>query len=323
MTIASRSAWTWIAGIVVAGASLTLGAATRPSAAPATPQAAANKQLVLIAGKPSHPPGSHEFHAGALLFQKALAGIPNLTVTVVANGWPTKVVDGKTVDDDAVLERADAILIYADGGGGHPAIQDDRIAEIDRLAAKGVGLAFAHYGVEVPVGAPAEAMYRWVGGYYEDHYSVNPIWTPQFAPLPKHPVTRGVSTFANEDEWYFSLRFTPDAAAKARLTPILVATPSDDVRDGPYVSPRGPYDHIIAEGGRAETMMWVYERPNGGRSFGFTGGHTHAHWGDVNQRRLFLNALLWITKIEVPAGGVQDQITAADLTMNLDPKGRR
>ena len=95
------------------------------------------------------------------------------------------------------------------------------------------------------------------------------------------------------------------------------------MRKGPYVSPRGPYDHIIAESGRAETMMWVYERPDGGRSFGFTGGHTHANWGDVNQRRIMLNALLWLAKVDVPAKGVVDTITEADLTMNLDDKPPR
>ena len=93
------------------------------------------------------------------------------------------------------------------------------------------------------------------------------------------------------------------------------------MRDGPYVSPRGPYDHIVAANGQVETMMWVMERPDGGRGFGFTGGHTHAHWGDPNQRRVVLNALLWIAKMEVPAGGVVDTITPADLTMNLDKKG--
>jgi hypothetical protein len=107
------------------------------------------------------------------------------------------------------------------------------------------------------------------------------------------------------------------------VTPILVASPSDDVRDGPYVSPKGPYDHIIAASGRAETMMWVFERPDGGRGFGFTGGHTHANWGDPNERKIVLNALLWLAKVEVPPGGVQDHITAADLTQNLDAKGQR
>jgi hypothetical protein len=281
------------------------------------------KRIVLLAGRPSHPPGMHEFRAGSLLFQKALASVPGLTVEVVANGWPTRMVDGKPVDDSAVLDGADAILIYADGGRGNPAIQNDRIATLDALAARGVGLGFAHYGVEVPVGPPGDAFHRWLGGFYETNFSVNPMWTPGFSSLPTHPITRGVEPFATHDEWYFNMRWTPDPAAKSRLTPLLVASPSDDVRDGPYVSPRGPYPHIVADSGKVETMMWVYERPDGGRSVGFTGGHTHAHWGDVNQRRIMLNALLWIAKVEVPAGGVRDTITEADLTVNLDPKGPR
>jgi hypothetical protein len=131
-----------------------------------------------------------------------------------------------------------------------------------------------------------------------------------------------VGAFSTHDEWYFNMRWTADSAAKGRVTPLLVAKPADTVRGGPYVSPRGPYDHIVAASGRDETMMWVYERPDGGRSFGFTGGHTHANWGDVNQRRIMLNALLWIAKVDVPASGVVDRITDADLLTNLDDKKR-
>lgn len=283
---------------------------------------AADKRIVLLAGRPSHPPGMHEFRAGCLLFQQALAAVPGVSVQVFSNGWPTKVEGDKTVDDHARLENADAVLIYADGGGGHPAIQTDRLKFIDTLAAKGVGLGFAHYGVEVPKGEPGEAMHRWVGGYYEHQFSVNPMWKPSFGPIPDHEVTRGVKAFATHDEWYFNMRWVPDEKAKARLTPILVAKPSDDVRKGPYVYPPGPYKHIIAESGRVETMMWLFDRANGGRSFGFTGGHTHANWGDPNQRRVLLNALLWIAKVEVPPAGVTDSLGEAELARNLDPKKR-
>ena len=283
----------------------------------------ANKRIVLIAGKPSHPPGMHEFRAGSLLLQKAMSGVKGVTVDVYTNGWPSKTVDGATSDDNAALDGADAVLIYSDGGGGNPAIQRDHMKVIDALAAKGVGLGFAHYAVEVPAGAPGEAMQRWIGGYYETNFSVNPMWKPTFDALPKHPVTRGVQPFGDNDEWYFNMRWTPDAKAMARLTPILTSKPGDEVRKGPYVSPRGPYPHIIADSGKVESMMWVYERPDGGRSFGFTGGHTHTNWGDVNQRKVMLNALLWIAKIEVPARGVEDKITEADLAVNLDPKPPR
>jgi hypothetical protein len=283
----------------------------------------AGKRIVLIAGRASHPPGMHEFRAGSMLLQKALANVPGLKVDVYTNGWPTKLVDGKPVDDSALLDGADAVLIYADGGGGHPAIQNDRMKVIDALAAQGTGLGFAHYGVEVPAGPAGDAMHRWVGGHYEHLYSVNPMWAPKFATLPAHPITRGVGSFSTHDEWYFNMRWTPDGSAVKRIVPLLIDTPGDDVRRGPYVSPRGPYDHIVAASGRAETMMWAFERDNGGRSFGFTGGHTHTHWGDVNQRRIMLNALLWLANIDVPAGGVLDTITAADLTTNLDDKTAR
>ena len=284
---------------------------------------AADKRIVIIAGKPSHPPGMHEFRAGSLLLQKALSGMAGVKVDVYDGGWPSKQVDGNRVDDSSLLDGADAVFIYADGGKGNPAIQADHMQVLDALAAKGTGIGFGHYGVEAPAGAPGDAMLRWIGGFYEDHYSVNPMWTPPFDNFPKHPITNGVGRFATHDEWYFNMRWSTDAAVQQRVTPILVATPGDDVRNGPYVSPKGPYDHIIAARGRAETMMWTFERPDGGRGLGFTGGHTHTNWGDVNQRRIVLNALLWLAKADVPAAGVVDRITAEDLTQNLDEKGRR
>jgi hypothetical protein len=217
-----------LAGFVVLAAALVVS----------MPLRGADKRIVLIAGKPSHPPGMHEFRAGSLLMQKALTGFPGITVQVYDGGWPSKMVDGARVEDSAALDNADAVLIYADGGRGNPAIQADHMKVLDALAAKGVGLGFAHYGVEVPVGPPADAMHRWIGGYYEDHYSVNPMWKPPFDKFPSHPVTRGVQPFATHDEWYFSMRWSPDAGVRKRVTPILVATPSDEVRKGPYVSPK-------------------------------------------------------------------------------------
>ena len=284
---------------------------------------AADKRILLLAGRPSHPPGMHEFRAGCLLFQKCLAGVSGVTVEVYSNGWPTKVVGTNTVDDNSVFDGAAAVLVYADGGGGHPAIKPERLKLIDGLVAKGVGLGFAHYGVEVPAGDPGAAMYRWVGGYYENQYSVNPMWSPSYEKFPNHPIARGVKPFNNRDEWYFNMRWTADETAKARVTPILVATPSDDVRKGPYVYPAGPYPHIVAASGREETLMWAFERPDGGRGFGFTGGHTHKNWGNDSQRKAVLNALLWSAKVEVPANGVESAVTDDDLKLNLDVKVKR
>ena len=288
-----------------------------------TSKPAPPKRIVLIAGKPSHPPGMHEFRAGCLLLQKAMAAYPGVVIDVYSNGWPVKLVGGAWVDDSAKLEGAAAVVIYADGGGGHPAIHPERMRFLDGLALRGVGLGFAHYGVEVPAGEPGAALHRWIGGYYENAFSVNPMWSPDYREFPKHPVTRGVKAFSNRDEWYFNMRWIGDDAGKARVTPILVAKPSDAVRKGPYVYPPGPYAHIVAAAGRPEVMMWTFDRPDGGRGFGFTGGHTHINWGNPDQRKVFLNALLWIAKVEVPKNGVETSVSEADLAANLDPKGKR
>jgi hypothetical protein len=41
----------------------------------------------------------------------------------------------------------------------------------------------------------------------------------------------------------------------------------------------------------AQHITWAYERPNGGRGFGFTGGHYHQNWKEDNFGKLVLNAL--------------------------------
>jgi type 1 glutamine amidotransferase len=282
--------------------------------------AADTKKIILISGTPSHPPGMHEFRAGCLLFQKCLSGVPGIEVQVYSNGWPTRVTAAGKEDANDVFDGASAVLIYCDGGQGHPAIRPERMKVIDALAAKGVGLGFAHYGVEVPKGDPAEAMQRWMGGNYEHLYSVNPMWKPDYTQFPSHPVTRGVKPFGTLDEWYFNMRWAPSTNG---LTPLLIATPSDSVRKGPYVYPQGPYPHIVAQSGRPEIMMWALERPDGGRGFGFTGGHTHATWGNPNQRKILLNALLWLAKAEIPPDGVDSTVSDADLGLNLDPKSKK
>jgi hypothetical protein len=69
-------------------------------------------------------------------------------------------------------------------------------------------------------------------------------------------------------------------------------------------------------------MMWTFDRPDGGRSFGFTGGHKHVNWSNNNWRKVVLNAIVWIAKADVPASGIESAITPEDLTLNLDPKGQ-
>ena len=66
-------------------------------------------------------------------------------------------------------------------------------------------------------------------------------------------------------------------------------------------------------------MAWANEREDGGRGFGFTGGHVHWNWADPNFRKLVLNAIVWCANVDVPKGGVTDEPkTLVDLESNRD-----
>lgn len=277
-------------------------------------------KLVIVAGKPSHPPRMHEFNAGTILLAKCLAGRTDIRVETVLNGWPS---------NEAIFDDAAAIVFYMDGSGRHELVQENgrRLKLAEAWAAKGVGLGFMHFGVEVIADQAGREFKRFIGGHYDHLFSCNPIWEPEFALFPDHPTTRGVKPFKAKDEWYFNMRFIGGVSGNAKDTveglkfqPILVATPPDEVRDGPYVYPKGPYPHIQANKGRAEAMLWTVERPDGGRGYGFTGGHFHDNWGDENFRKVVLNTMLWTAKVEVPANGVESTVAKEELDLNLDPK---
>ena len=68
----------------------------------------------------------------------------------------------------------------------------------------------------------------------------------------------------------------------------------------------------VLEKKQAQHVMWVYERPeNGGRGFGFTGGHNHWNWAQDDQRKVVLNAIIWIAGGTVPEGGAKSTRTRA------------
>lgn len=273
---------------------------------------AADKKIVLIAGNPSHGAGDHEHRAGCLLFKACLDKVPGVSSAVYMNGWPK---------DQSAFEGADAIVVYSDGGGGHPFVQGDHLKVLGELMKKGVGLGCVHYAVEVPKDRGGKEFLDWTGGYFETDWSVNPFWVADFKTLPDHPVTRGVKSFKVNDEWYYHMRFQPDMKG---VTPILTAMPPKESlsrRDGPHEN--NPFvREAVLTNKEPQHLMWVYDRPDGGRGFGFTGGHPHKNWSEPNFRKVVLNAILWIAKAEVPANGLECDLSDEELKKNLDPKGR-
>jgi hypothetical protein len=147
---------------------------------------------------------------------------------------------------------------------------------------------------------------------------VNPTWRADFKALPKHAITRGVHPIQITDEWYFHMRFHDGMKG---VLPILSTVPPESTMsrpDGPHEG--NPAVREAVKRGEPQIVAWACERPDGGRGFGFTGGHFHKNWGNDDVRKLVLNAILWTAKVEVAAAGVESKVTEADLKRNLDRK---
>lgn len=263
------------------------------------------KKIVLIAGPPSHSYGTHEHNAGCLLLAKCLNDCRTGVYAVTyRSGWP---------EDPTAFDNADAIAIYCDGGSGSIVIP--HLKHVDELAKNGVGIAFIHYAVDLPKGKPGDSALDWIGGYYEQYWSVNPSWEAKFTEFPRHPVARGVKPFSIRDEWYYHMRFRENMQ---NITPILTAVPPDRTRQRPD-GPHSGNQYVRARMGMPEHLSWVYERPDGGRGFGFTGGHSHINWAHDDFRKIVLNGLVWIAGADVPPDGVPSETpTNEQLRANMD-----
>ena len=272
---------------------------------------AAKKKIVFVAGNPSHGFGAHDHKSGCHLLANQLnASGLGFDAVVVGPGWPK---------DMSVFVGAAAIVIYADGGGGHPMLRS--IKELDAILSKGVGLGCIHYAVEVPRGAGGDAMLKFTGGYFETKWSVNPHWTLKDAKLnDKHAITRGVKPFSANDEWYYHMRFRQNMDG---VEPILSALPPAETvtgrwkvgqEDGSHNGNQYVYKSVI-ENKELQHVMWARQRPaeeGSGRGFGFTGGHNHINWGNDSQRQLVLNGIAWIANVEVPKEGVPGKTPTVD-----------
>jgi type 1 glutamine amidotransferase len=275
--------------------------------------AADSRKVVLIAGPPSHGPGEHEHRAGCLLLKGCLDKVPGIISEVHSNGWPE--------NPSATFAGAATIVVYSDGGGGHPLLQGERLKTIGELVNKGVGLVCIHYAVEPTKEKGEKEFLDWIGGAFEVHWSVNPTWIAEYKQFPNHPITRGVKPFVIRDEWYFHMRFRDGMKG---VTPILSAIAPESTmsrRDGPHEGNAAVREAV--KNGEPQHMAWACERADGGRGFGWTGSHYHKNWGNDEFRKLMLNAILWTAKADVPADGVQSEVTFEQLKENLDPKGPR
>lgn len=255
------------------------------------------KKIVLIAGKKSHDPGEHEYLKAVRLLKVMMDQAPNIkgiSTEIHANGWPA---------DPTTLDDADAILIYADGTDAaldhDPIFVDDHWRVLQKQMARGCGLVVLHYSTFAPI-TYSQTFTELAGGYFdyesgkpgasgrEAWYSAITIETALLKPAP-HPIAQGLSPFELHEELYYKIHFREN---DKRLKPVITTKLS---------------------GSEAEqTVAWAIERQDGGRGFGFTGGHFYDNWKVTNFRKLLLNAMVWVAKAQVPKEGVQSKFYSDD-----------
>lgn len=268
------------------------------------------KEILFLAGKKSHGYNAHEHKAGCHLLARCLneSGLDVSAQVVTEGAWPEPWVG---------YDKPDSIVMYCDGFRRHMA--KDHQDKIQALTDAGVGVACLHFGVEVEPEELGAQFLEWIGGYFEIDWSVNPTWEASYATFPEHPIANGVQPFSIRDEWYYHMRFQPEMKG---VTPILSALPPlRTLTDRAHDRNRGSNPTVLAavEAGEKQHTAWAYERPDGGRGFGFTGGHFHQNWKEDNFRKLVLNALVWTAKAEVPVNGVSSRpISQIDLELNQD-----
>jgi type 1 glutamine amidotransferase len=223
--------------------------------------------ILLVSG----PAGTNSKHQAAQALSAVGGALRARSAAVVAAEWPGSFAGFRSV------------VLFCEGGRLHPLSDEGRLQALSAHVAAGGGLVVLHSAMVLEGGA-GQRLRSWLGGGFTPERSTLPevAWPAAVPRLPAHPVTRGLRPFTVEDEWFLGLE--PDPAASGRLTRVLTATPSEAATRGPL---------------RPELLAWTYERPAGGRSFAFAGGHYRSAWQQPDIVRLLANAALWTAGLDV------------------------
>jgi hypothetical protein len=244
----------------------------------------------LVPGRVKVPdrPGHHDYLAGCRLLAQLLAQTPGVETRVAEEGWP---------EDARAFDAADGVLYYGAGGGRQPFLRSpERIAQLQALAERGLGLAMLHQAVDTPA-EHAERAASWLGGATIRGRSRRGHWGARHEDFPTHPISRGVTPWSARDGWICDVQFV---AGLRGVSPLLWARPGRASQD---------------------VVAWAFERPSGGRSFCFSGLDSHAAWSLPGLRQLIVNGVLWSAGLEIPEEGAPCAADPQLLTGGLTPRG--
>jgi type 1 glutamine amidotransferase len=253
-------------------------------------QAADTARVLIVVGPSKHPPGSHEVAAGGRLMKHCIENMSNLPgiKADVVEVWP----------DKDLRDAANTVVFIGDT---FPANRlpnaPQNLADLDAMMQRGCGIVCVHYatgllGEDVtPEGD--HPLLRWMGGYFANrsckhHESFAKIFpTATITPAATaHPTLRGWKEFTLHDEPYTNNFFGRGNIMAPNVTALATS----------MLPPETP---------KRETVAWCVERPDSGRGFSIVMPHFYKNWRVDDLRRFILNGIVWTTKLEVPAEGVQ------------------
>jgi len=269
------------------------------------------KTIVFFTDDGGHGWMQHENTAGSILLAKRLAyALPGVRCIVLRDIFP----------DAEMLAEADSLVLFSNGHEGHPTMVFPEASELlENALEDGIGLVGIHWALEPGDDAGADLLNRAFGGHFKLDYSVNPMWLAEFKEIPAHPVNNGVEPYTIYEEYYFNIYFVDEGGER---TDTLTAIPPDLVTKIPKDGPRSNNPHVRESAGQPHVIAWTWDRDDGGRSFGFNGGHFHWAWKHDDYRLGMLNAIAWTAGIDVPENGI-DSPTPSDTELFLyqsDPK---
>lgn len=248
------------------------------------------RKIVLIGGTKSEGPARHDYPNGIRLLKAFLESASvNARVVSFEDGWP---------DDPAAFDGASAIVFYFDGLDRHPLRDAGQRRQFEMAMRRGVGLVALHQASTVSFDDEAIGLRRWLGVERRGAFDRTTEWATIEPAAVGHPVSRGIAAFTYRDEFYPTLR----QAESGRLTAILTASLHVQMREG---------RSVLADVAEATTVAWAFERPGGGRSFAFSGGHFLAVLDEPMLKKTLLNAILWSAGIAVPRHGARTMPSGA------------
>lgn len=222
---------------------------------------AAERILLIGQGPDAHPRGTHEYMAGVHILQHLLSQVPDLNVVVTRADDPWE-------EGPELIRSSDAVFLFVSEGARWLSEDDQRRDAFQRLAERGGGLCCWHWGMGCRDAEPIADFVALFGACHGGPDRRHGVLTTRVSlPAADHPVVRGIAPFEIREEFYYALKRHPGADLTALLT--------------------------IPMDGEPDPVCWGWERPGGGRSFGFSGGHFHEHWQREDYRRLAVQGLLW------------------------------